>query len=30
MDGDMKLIHHFDDPCDEVFNVALAPYAHAP
>ena len=26
MDGDMKLIHHFGDRRDEVFNVALDPH----
>lgn len=26
LDGDMKLIHHFDDRRDEVFNVALDPH----
>lgn len=26
IDGDMKLIHHFDDRRDEVFNLALDPH----
>lgn len=26
LDGDMKLIHHFDDRRDEVFNVAIDPH----
>ncbi len=26
MDGDMKLIHHFDDRRDEVFNLSLDPH----
>ncbi len=26
IDGDMKLIHHFDDRRDEVFNVAVDPH----